>query len=166
MRIKRCTNRPNGYTLVELLIYMALMSVFILVLLDLFTATLNTKLSSESLSALSMDSRYVLAKLGYDINNSEDVTLPIAGESSASLTVTSSGVTSSYSLSNGDLIKTVSGVGMKLNGSGTKFENITFRNIGNSGGKPTVRVNFTIRSETQVNGQYETQTVNTTIGTR
>jgi prepilin-type N-terminal cleavage/methylation domain-containing protein len=156
----------KGFTLVELLIYMALVSIFLLVLLDVFTTTLNSKLSSESTSAISYDSRYILSKLSYDVNNADSVISPALGATGTSLQLTSGGVTSIYAITGGNLVKTVGGVSMSLNGTNTQLDSISFKNLGNAGGKPTIQVVYTVRSKIVVWGGTQTQVINTTVGTR
>jgi prepilin-type N-terminal cleavage/methylation domain-containing protein len=157
----------KGFTLVELLVYMGLMSIFLMVLLGIFTATLNTKLANESTSAVSSDSRYILSKLSYDVNNADSVTSPALGLTNTSLQLVTSGTTGTFSISNGNLVKTVGGVSIKLNGNDTGLDSISFKNIGNVGGKPTIQVMYTVRSKIIVQGgNTQTQTVNTTVGTR
>jgi type II secretory pathway pseudopilin PulG len=157
----------GGFSLVELLIYMALMSIFLVVLLDIFTTTLNIKLASESTSALSSDSRYILSKLSYDINNADTIVYPSLGMAGASLQLTTSGSTVSYALGSGNLVKTVDGVSMNLNSIDTELDSISFKNIGSPGGKPTIQIVYTVRSKIVVQGRgTESQTINTTIGTR
>jgi prepilin-type N-terminal cleavage/methylation domain-containing protein len=159
--------QKRGFTLVELLVYMALMSIFILVLLDIFTITLNTKLASESTSALSQDSRYILSKLSYDVNNADSITSPSLGSTSASLQLVASGSAVTYASNSGNLVKTVSGVSMNMNSIDTKLDSISFKNIGNPGGKPTIQVVYTVRSKIIVQGGgTQAQTINTTVGTR
>ncbi len=157
----------KGFSLVELLIYMALMSIFLMVLLDVFTTTLNIKLVSESTSAISSDSRYIFSKLSYDINNADSVILPVPGATNTSLQIETSGLTATYTLDNGNLVKTAGGVSMNLNGIDTKLDSISFKNIGNPGEKPTIQIVYTLRSKVIIQGRgTEIQTVNTTIGTR
>ena len=167
MQISKYANKQiKGFSLVELLVYMALMSIFLVVLLDVFTTTLNTRLSSESTSAISQDSRYILAKLAYDVNNADSVTAPALGVTGTTLQIVSSGQTSTYALSSGNLIKTSGSTSMSLNGKDTSLDNISFKNIGNAGGKPTIQVVYTLRSRIIQAKGTETQTVNTTVGTR
>lgn len=157
----------KGFSLVELLIYMALMSIFLMVLLDIFAATLNTKLSSESTSVVSQDSRYVFSKLTYDINNADSVILPVPGATSTGLQIDNSGSISTYVLNSGNLVKTAGGISMNLNGIDTEFDSISFKNIGNPDGKSTIQVVYTVRSKIIIQGgRTETQTINTTIGIR
>lgn len=78
-----------------------------------------------------------------------------------------SGFANTYSLSDGNLVKTVDGVSMNLNGTDTQIDSISFKNIGNTDGKPTIQIIYTIRSKIIIQGgRTETQTINTTIGTR
>lgn len=158
--------QTRGFSLVELLIYMALMSIFLLVLLDVFTTTLNTKLSTQSTSALSYDSRYILSKLAYDVNNADSIASPAIGATSDTLQLVASGSTNTYSIINGNLVKTSGGVSMSLNGNDASLDAISFKNIGNAGGKPTIQVIYTMRSRIIVSGGTQTQTINTTVGTR
>lgn len=157
----------RGFSLVELLVYLALMSIFLMTLLNIFTTTLKTKLASESTSGISQDSRYILSKLSYDVNNADSVALPLLGSSSASLQLVSSGSASTYGLSAGNLVKTTGGISTNLNGINTQLDSISFKNIGNPGGKPTIQIVFTVRSKIIIQGGgTESQTINTTVGTR
>lgn len=165
-------NIPNrksasGVTLVELLIYLGLMSIFIVILMGIFTAALNTKLASESTSGISQDSRYILSKLSYDVNNADSITSPALGEVSASLQIVTSGSASTYAVSSGNLVKTAGGVSMNLNGIDTQLDSISFKNIGNPEGKATIQIVYTVRSKIIIQGgNTEAQTIETTIGTR
>lgn len=165
-------NIPNrksasGVTIVELLIYLGLMSIFIVILMGIFTAALKTKLVTESTSGISQDSRYILSKLSYDINNADSITSPGLGSTSATLQTVASGSASTYGLNSGNLVKTVGGVSTNLNGIDTQLDSISFKNIGNPGGKATIQIVYTVRSRIIIQGGgTEAQTVNTTVGTR
>jgi type II secretory pathway pseudopilin PulG len=159
-------NRQMGVTLTELLVYMALLSIFLVVLLDIFTTTLKTKLSTESTSALNQDSRYIFAKLSSDIGNADSIITPTLGATSGSLQLSSGGATNTYALSNGDLLLTSGGTSMKLNSLDTSLDNISFKNVGNVGGKPTIQVSFTVRSKVILAGVSPTQSVAATVGLR
>jgi Tfp pilus assembly protein PilW len=168
---KQISKYPNnqilGFTIVELLIYMGLMAIFITVLLGIFTAALKTKLTTQSTSNISQDSRYILSKLSYDINNADSVTSPILGATNDSLQIVTSGSVSTYAINGGNLVKTADGVSANLNGMDTQLDSISFKNIGNPGGKPTIQIVYTVRSKIIIQGGgTETQTINTTIGTR
>ncbi|QQG41729.1 MAG: prepilin-type N-terminal cleavage/methylation domain-containing protein [Candidatus Woesebacteria bacterium] len=141
----------NGFTVVELLIYMALLTIFLLVLLDVFTTTLNFKLQSEATSALNQDSRSILGNLNYNIYNSGTATIV----SSSKLSLDSG--TKVYELSGGNLLLN----SVKLNSLDTKVDSITFTKIGQ-----TIQITFTLESLITTSGGPRTQTMNTTLGLR
>jgi hypothetical protein len=160
-------SNKSGFTVAELLVYMGLMAIFLVVLLSVFTTSLNTKLATESTSGVSTDSRYILSKLSYDVGNADSITSPVLGATAASLQLVASGSANTYALNSGNLVKTVGGVSMSLNGTDTQFDSISFKNIGNPSGKPTIQVVYTIRSKIIVQGgNTQSLTVNTTVGTR
>lgn len=156
----------QGFTIIELIVYMGLMGIFMVVLLEIFTLTLNTKLSSQSTSSIAYDGRYILSKLAYEIGNADSVVAPLLGSTSTSLQIVQSGVVSTYALDSGNLVKTTSGVSANLNGLDTSLNSLTFKNIGNSGGKPTIQITYNIESKIFVSGGNESQTITTTVGTR
>lgn len=149
----------TGVTIVEILVYLGLLSIFLLVLVDGFTGGINFKLESESASTIQSDSQYILAKLMNDVANSSSL-----GVSGNTLTLSSG----TYSLdANGDLILTSGGSGKKINGLDTKLSNISFTKLANSGGIPSVQVKFDIESRIIKQGNnIEKRTYQTTLGQR
>jgi len=133
------------------LIYMALLTIFLLVLLDVFTTTLNFKLQSEAVSTLNQDTRSILGNLNYNIYNSGSATII----SSSKLSLDSGAKV--YELLGGDLLLN----SVKLNSLDTKIDNITFTKIGQ-----TIQILFTLESLITTIGGPRTQTVSTTLGLR
>lgn len=149
----KLTKLSKGTTIIELLIYLALLSIFLTVLLNIFVTTLDFKLSSESTSTLNQDTRFIFSKISYDVYNADSFTVP----NSLELNTVRGAVSTNYSLVNGDLMRNSE----KLNSLDTKIENISFTKIGN-----TVQVSYTLQSQFLLPGGQRTQTVETTIGTR
>ncbi|HKB88059.1 MAG TPA: prepilin-type N-terminal cleavage/methylation domain-containing protein [Patescibacteria group bacterium] len=141
----------NGFTIVELMIYMALLSVFILVLLDIFVTTLNFKLQSESTSALNQDARAILANLNYNVYNAGAATVA----SSTQLSLDSGAKV--YQLSSGDLLLN----SVKLNSANTKVDSISFTKVGT-----TIRVSYTLESLIETQGVAKNQSIDATLGLR
>ncbi len=166
---KRKWKTTSGVTLVELLVYMALVSLFMVVLVQLFTSIFSLQLTTQSTSTLTQDARFIIARMGYDLENAASVSVPgTLGQTSTSLSfVAEDGSARSYSLDgSGNLVETVSGSSANLNGLDTKITNITFERVGTSGQKPTIQVNFTIESTVvEVTGP-RTQEIQTTYGLR
>src|SRR5688572_12402979 len=102
MKLRR--GHHTGFTLVELLITMGLLSIFMLVITDIFAAVVDVRTESEATSAVSEDSRFLLARLSYDVQRASAVTTPAAlGGASGTLGLTIGGVAHTYAVSGGNL---------------------------------------------------------------
>lgn len=170
-KIKKATNtkRTMGTTIVELLVYMGLLSIFLVLLVNILFVTLSFRLSSQSTSAINQDLRYILAKISYDLYNSDNVNIPSSpGDSSGFLSLTTLGVNNTYSIDgNGNLIVTSGGDSMSLNGVNTRVTDINFERIGTVGEKHTFKMSITLEGRIIVQGGgVDTETVETTLGTR
>ena len=164
-------NSSKGFTLIEIILYMALLSIFLLTLTDIFVSILDVQLESDATSAVEQDGRFLLSRLAYDINRANAITTPGAiGSSSNSLEMTIAADTYTYTLSGSDLQLTVNfGTLNNLNGSETAVSNLSFQKIANSavvGTKETIKINFTISSVTQRTQGPEVRNFQTTIGRR
>ena len=134
----------KGTTIVELIIYMLFLSVFFIILTNIFVTSLETRLEAETTSAVSIDGRFILTRLMYDIERSEAIISPALGSSDSTMAIVLSGVDNTYQLQGGNLVIINNNGTNQLNSVNTRLTNLTFKRIGNSGGKNTIRVNFTI----------------------
>lgn len=162
------TKKQKGITLIEVILYIALLSIFILVLLDIFMGGLNLQFESQATSAVQTDGQFIMARLMWDLKNADSLTAPAAlGGSSSTLVFISSGISYTYSLSGGILSLSRSGETLALNSLESNISSITFTRLGNVGGKPTIKVDFTINGNTIKSGNnIETRTYQTTFGLR
>ncbi len=142
--------RQAGVTIVELLVYVGLLSIFILVLVDVFGAVLRARLESESTSSISQDARYILAKLSYDVANANSFTVPAFDRLVLDGTKT-------YTLTGNNLTLN----NLPLNSLDTKINSISFTKIGN-----TVKTIFTVESLIELPSGPKTQTIESTFGLR
>ncbi len=157
----------RGVTLIELLLYMGLLSIFLTVLSQIFITSLSTQLESESVSGLDQDGKYIIARLSYDIQRSTNITQPGAlGLSSSSLSFVAGGLSYQYSQASGILTVSENGTPYQLNSLGTLVSNLQFTRRGNSSGKPTITVSFTLTSTVLREKGQDTKSFSTTIGTR
>lgn len=157
----------KGFTLVELLLYMGLLSIILVVLTNIFTAIIDMQIGSQAMSNVAQDGRYVYSRLIYDINTADSVQEPLAlGSTSAILTLTKSGTQYSYLLSSGNLVMSDSTAAATLNGYGTTISDLSFQRIGNVNGKHTFRINFKITAISDLDGTPETKIFQTTAGLR
>jgi len=144
----------KGITIVELIVYIGILSIFMLVLVDVFVAILNSKLDTESTSTLNQDARYIYSRLAYDIANADTASVP----SPNSLDLISSGVSYHYAMDgSGNLLLN----GIAINGLDTKVNSIAFTKIGN-----TVKISYTIESLITLPSGNQTRTIETTVGLR
>ncbi len=157
-----------GFTLVEMLIAMGLMTIFLVVLSDIVVSISQVSQESDATSSVAEDGRYILSRLSYDIERATSVTTPAAlGNTTNNLVMVIGGATYTYSLSSGNLQLAVSPNTDNLNGGDTTISNFTVQRLGNSGGKETLTVNFTATSKTIRNGStLESKTYTTTVGRR
>jgi type II secretory pathway pseudopilin PulG len=161
------THQKKGFTLIELLLYMGMFSVILLVLTSLFAAIVDTQLDVQATSAVESDSKFITSRLMYDINRAQSVTTPAAlGEEGSALTLVIDGVVTVYSLNSGNMHLTVGADIQNLNSEGSRITSATFTRLGNSGGKPAIRVLLTLESTTGQAQDPERKTVDITIGLR
>src|SRR3989344_5780243 len=69
-------NSSKGFTLIEIIIYMALLAIFLLTLTDIFVSILDVQLESDATSAVEQDGRYILSRMAYDISRASDINIP------------------------------------------------------------------------------------------
>lgn len=154
---------PNsGTTIVELTLYMGLLSIFIIILFNLFTAILSTQTRSVAVSLVQTNGNFLLTKLTSDINRADSIVLPLAIGASASSMVLKVGTTNAtYSISNGRLVIADGSGSNNLNDSDTTISDFVVIKLGNAGGKPGLQISFTITSNVVDNSNIKTKTFQT-----
>jgi len=154
----------SGTTLVELIIYMGILTALLIPFTQLFGSALDVRRETEAVSYTLFDSRYIFSKLKYDIANADSISTPSAlGSQSAVLTIVKSGINHSYQLSGGRLLLD----GVALNGHSTTISNVSFLRLGNLNGKHSLRASFTVTGLVRKSsGSQETKTITTTFGLR
>jgi hypothetical protein len=161
-----CLHR-QGFTIIELLIYCGILTIFLYVMTNIFTAVLDMQLETQTSSAETVDSRYILSRFAYDIGRASAIITPAAlGEQTSDLALTIDGVQYSYTVADGDLILTTPVGSGTLNSYATSISNVTFRRYGNVDGKHSVRITFTLTSIVSRVAGPEVRDFETTIGLR
>jgi prepilin-type N-terminal cleavage/methylation domain-containing protein len=157
----------KGFTLIELLIYMGIFSILLVVLTQIFISSLNTQLESEAVSSVEQDSRFILARMSYDIQRASQVSLPAAlGEQGNTLKLLISGTNYTYDVNSGNLQLDIGGTANKLNSFDTNISNLTFQRLGNIGGTNSIKIGFTVTSKVQRSSGPEIKNVQTVLGLR
>lgn len=157
----------KGFTIMEMLIYMGILTIFIMILVEVFNSILDVNLESESIGSVEQDGRFIIARLIYDIPQAQNIITPgNIGEQDNQLTLNINGVNYNYRLNNGNLILTNNNGADVLNGYDTTVSNLNFYHIGNTGGKNDIRISFMLTSKTKYKGAFEAKTYQTTVGIR
>lgn len=157
----------RGFTLVELLVYMALLAIFLIVLTDILVSILNVRTESEATSLVEQDGRFIIARLSHDINQASTINIPATtGGSGGTLEIVINSDNHTYSLS-GNKLQLTNVLGTNnLNGSETKVTSLNFQRVGNATGKDTIRINMAIESTTVRPSGPESRIYQTTVGLR
>lgn len=159
LRIQKLKKSQRGFTLVELMIYMALLAILLTVLTDTFVSIVDLQLESQSTTSVERDGRFLLAKLASDVTSASAITTPASlGGSGSTMTLVINGVSYTYSLSQGNLQLSNSLGTANLNSNETTISNLSFQRLGNSGGKHSIRITFTVTSNIVRRGEATPQT--------
>lgn len=158
----------SGFTLVELLIAMGIMTILILILSQVFGSILSVRGKNEATTSLAQDSRYLLQKLSYDVKRATSISSPLAGQSSSSLTMIIGGQTYLYSLSDGVLsLRVGAGDPDRLNSVGTIVTGLNFTRNSDMSGDANISLDLTLTSRVGLDGvDSSTRRIQTTITTR
>jgi competence protein ComGC len=160
------SKNDKGYTLVELLLYFALVSLLFIQLTSLFITVLEAKQDAHATSAVERDGQFILARMAYDIQRASAVTTPASlGQQSSQLQLTINGTSYTYHVVNNKLYLTRGAEELLLSAT-TEAANFTVLRVGNLGGKHTLKISFDSISQIQEAEGKETRTYQTTVGLR
>lgn len=138
----------RGVTLIEMLVYMGLLSIIILVLSDIFSSVVSVQLESESASSIDQDGQYITSRFMYDMNRASSILSPAnLGETTSSLSLRIDGVDNSYSIIGNNLVFNDGSESNLLNSFNTNISNVSFIRIGNLA-RSTITMSFTVTSKT------------------
>lgn len=161
--------KPNqGFTLVELIIYMGLLMIMILIFTQIFASIIDNQLGSRNTSNTADDGRYIYSRFIYDVGRAQSITQPSDfGSSSATLTMVIGGSNYTYSLDNSNNLIITDGFGSEsLNGEGSSVSALLFTKVGTSSAKPTIQMKYTIKGAITRAGIVDQQDFQTTAGLR
>ena len=166
--------RQKGFLLIELIIYMGLLMILLAIMSDVFVATLNVKLESDTTSAVQQDGSYIMSRIAYDVRRSTGIITPALGQSGTtlSLDIVENGVHKTYqyvwannALTLSDGLSTDS-----LHGNNSRVTQFSVTHVGNSAtiatAKDTISTALVVSSVGQTSSGVHTLTFQSTIGER
>jgi len=154
--------RQGGYTLIELLLYIALIGALLTGVVFFFSITLDARAKNQSISEVNDQGAIIMQTIVQTIHNATSVSSPAAGASGASLTLvvpTGSLSPTVFDLSSSIIrIKEGAGAVVALSNDNVQVTSLTFRNLTKTGTTGQVQVSFTLsRVNASSRNEYDYQ---------
>lgn len=168
-KIFNLRNAQKGITVVELLLYMTILSALLTILTSIFVSALDVQSESNATSSVEQDGNYILARLAYDIHRAQSINIPsVNGATNNNFQIVVSGVSYTYSVdANNNLIVTNNLGENNLNNYGTSISGFSIQRLGNTGGvENALKINFTATSRTKRVSGYEQKDFQTNLSLR
>ncbi len=158
----------NGFTIVEFLVYIGILSIILMVFMDLFISFTRFRTENESTSNIQQDSSYLINKFIYDINQAKSISLPLhPPDESNVLNLVINGTGYSYATDSAkNLIMSDGTNSYQLNGYDTTIPNILFTRLGQDDPYDVIKIKFTVTSRVKNPAGFESQSYETVIGLR
>lgn len=153
-KIQQKTQR--GFTLLELLIYIAILSGFLIVVVNLFLAVSTSSSREEARAEVQQNLRFAVQQITDDMRSASAIILPAGGGSGNTLELTVDAASTVYSIDNGVLQKTRNSVTENIT-SGNVTVSITnpiFVRSFNAGARPTVQISLEISYKDNGRSEY------------
>ena len=161
--------RQRGVSIVELLLYMGILTILLSILTSIFVSALDVQSESQATSSVEQDGNYILARLSYDIHRANSITIPASdGTTASSLQLNIGGVSYIYSIDgSGNLIITNNLGANNLNSSDSTVSAFSVQRLGNVGKiEDTLKISFTDTSRTARVSGVETRNFETNLSLR
>lgn len=160
--------RQQGYTLIELLLYLAITSVLLASLTAFFAMTLSVRTKNESINEVNQQGQLVMDSILQTVRNADSITVPATGftTGTTTLAMTTAAINPTViSLSGATLqIKEGSSTAVALTNSRVIVSGLTIKNVSRSSTTPgSVQVGFTV-SAVNTTGRNEYDYQKTFIG--
>ncbi|MDP2637953.1 MAG: hypothetical protein Q8P26_02750 [Candidatus Levybacteria bacterium] len=167
----RLSNRQlqAGITVIELLLYMTILTVLLSILTSIFVSALDAQAESKAVSSVEQDGNYILNKLAYDIHRAQSISIPSAnGVIADNFEILINGVSHRYFLDAGkNLILSNNSGTNNLNNYGSSISSFSVQRLGNAGGvEDALRISFTITSRIKRISGVEAKNFQTNLSLR
>ncbi|MBI2031304.1 MAG: hypothetical protein HYT08_01685 [Candidatus Levybacteria bacterium] len=159
--------KQKGSSFIEIILYMAIFSMLLVILLQMFTSIIDIQLESQTRSSVLQDERFILQRLTFDIRRAQSINIPAApGEQGSTLQLVIDGINYTYSLDGNDLTLNNNLGTDSINSSETAVSSINFTRLGEASGKNSLQALFTLTSNAKRRSGPEQEVFSATIGTR
>ena len=140
------TNRP-GTTLIELLIYIAILALVSVAVLPLLFSATEDRLLQQTISIVEQNGAQLLQTIGYEVHHAERIVSPAIGASGSILTLQTGSGTSNPTIigySSGSVVLVRRTAKQTLSSSQVAIADFTIRNTSVSSTQQSVYVSFTV----------------------
>lgn len=138
----------RAFTMVEVLLYVSLVSIMLVVLSTFFGAIVQSRQRAQVIADVNEQGVQIMQILTQTIRNSTAITAPAVGvsASAATFTVTTAGLSPTVFDLNTGVIRMAEGAGtaIPLTSNRVTATSLTFTNLTRTGTKGTVRIQFTL----------------------
>jgi prepilin-type N-terminal cleavage/methylation domain-containing protein len=140
--------RQKGFTLVELLMYVAIVGSLLIAVSLFFATTADARIKSQTITEVDQQGALAMDYITQTIRNADSISAPAAGATAASLTVTvpTAGLSPTIFDLGGTALRVKEGAAatVPLTNDKVAISGLTFKNLTRSGTPGTVQISFTI----------------------
>ena len=155
----RLASKQSGFTLVELLLYLALAALMFGAITSFLVMILSNRLESEAMIEVEQQGSALSQTISSAIKNSSGVNYPAKNNSSSSLSLimasTAKDPTIFYSSNGSFFIKEGSGNPVSLINNSVIISNIDFSNLGRANSKDSIKFRFNLKYATSSASQMQ-----------
>ena len=145
---KPTLSHQTGYTLIELLLYVAIIGILLSSITVFFGMMVSARVKNQTIAEVNDQAAAVMDYMTQTIRNASSITSPTAGTSGSSLTLvvpTGSLSPTIFSLSGTTLqVKEGTAAAVSLTSSDVQLSSLTFTNLTRSGTPGIVQISFTL----------------------
>lgn len=138
----------KGFTLIEVLLYLAMLSVFIVVIASFWQGLMDVTQKGKAMNTVNTEGQFMMTKILQKIRESESITSPLAGNSASSLNLANQNLVLNPTIMefNNGSIRISEGVTpfASLNSGEVVVSNVSFTNNTATNSKGLIRVQFTV----------------------
>ena len=168
----KIVRQQTGYTLIELLLYVAMIGILLSAVAYFFGAAAEARVKNQTVTEVDSQGTYVMDYITETIRNATSITSPTVGTSGTSLTVavpTASLSPTIFNLSGTTLqVKEGTAAAVALTSDDMQVTSFTVKNLSRSGTTGIVQISFTLnRVNPSGRAEYDySRTFTTSVGVR
>jgi len=150
------TNRQQGYTLIELLLYVAIVGSLLTGVVTFFGIVVDARVKNQSVTEVNEQGTFALDYVAQTIRNANSLTSPTIGTTASALTIavpTASLTPTVFSLSSGALqVKEGAAAAVNLTGSKVQVTAFSVKNLSRANTPGIIQISLTLNRTTNIAG--------------